>query len=117
MFDRIIVTQTCCRKRTPQAWLKKHLCHTTPTVLRPSHSSLRMNLASGAAPALCRPSPPGVQIERGAEHHCITVGVVGFSHVGKSSLSELLPASHPMYFPLISVLYTVHVNPTYSIDQ
>ena len=73
-------------RENAQAWLK-HLRHTTPTFpFRSAGSHQRMNLASGTAPALLRllkAYKPNVS-------QSVTVGVVGFPNVSKSSVINTL---------------------------
>ena len=72
-----------------QAWLK-HLRHTTPTLpFRSAGSHQRTNLASGTAPALLRL----LKAYKPSAAQSITVGVVGFPNVGKSSLINTLKRS------------------------
>ncbi|KAI0288760.1 P-loop containing nucleoside triphosphate hydrolase protein [Russula brevipes] len=72
-----------------QAWLK-HLRHTTPTLpFRSAGPHQRTNLASGTAPALLRL----LKAYKPSAAQSITVGVVGFPNVGKSSLINTLKRS------------------------
>jgi len=69
-------------RENAQAWLK-HLRHTTPTLpFRSADSHQRTNLASGTAPALLRL----LKAYKLRAAQGVTVGVVGFPNVGKSSL-------------------------------
>ena len=73
-------------RENAQAWLK-HLRHTTPTLpFRSASSHQRTNLASGTAPALLRL----LKANKPSAAHSVTVGVVGFPNVGKSSLINTL---------------------------
>ena len=65
----------------------KHLRHTTPTLpFRSAGPHQRANLASGTAPALLRL----LKAYKPSAAQSITVGVVGFPNVGKSSLINTL---------------------------
>ncbi|KAH8995964.1 P-loop containing nucleoside triphosphate hydrolase protein [Lactarius akahatsu] len=69
-----------------QAWLK-HLRHTTPTLpFRSAGPHQRTNLSSGTAPALLRL----LKAYKPSAAQSMTVGVVGFPNVGKSSLINTL---------------------------
>ena len=71
--------------KNAQAWLK-HLRHTTPTLpFRSAGSHQRTNLASRTAPALLR-----LKAYKPSAAQSVTVGVVGFPNVGKSSLINTL---------------------------
>lgn len=73
-------------RENTQAWLK-HLRHTTPTIpFRSAGSHQRTNLASGTAPALLRL----LKAYKPSASQSVTVGVVGFPNVGKSSLINTL---------------------------
>lgn len=73
-------------RENAQAWLK-HLRHTTPTLpFRSASSHQRTNLASGTAPALLRL----LKAYKPNAAQSVTVGVVGFPNVGKSSLINTL---------------------------
>ncbi|KAF8264403.1 P-loop containing nucleoside triphosphate hydrolase protein [Lactarius quietus] len=73
-------------RENAQAWLK-HLRHTTPTLpFRSAGSHQRTNLSSGTAPALLRL----LKAYRPSAAQSMTVGVVGFPNVGKSSLINTL---------------------------
>ncbi|KAI0294117.1 P-loop containing nucleoside triphosphate hydrolase protein [Multifurca ochricompacta] len=73
-------------RENAQAWLK-HLRHTTPTLpFRSAGSHQRANLASNTAPALLRL----LKAYKPSAAQSITVGVVGFPNVGKSSLINTL---------------------------
>ncbi|KAF8465798.1 P-loop containing nucleoside triphosphate hydrolase protein [Russula ochroleuca] len=73
-------------RENAQAWLK-HLRHTTPTLpFRSAGSHQRTNLASGTAPALLRL----LKAYKPSASQSVTVGVVGFPNVGKSSLINTL---------------------------
>jgi hypothetical protein len=68
-----------------QAWLK-HLRHSTPTLpFRSAGPHQRTNLVSGTAPALLR-----LKAYKPSAAQSVTVGVVGFPNVGKSSLINTL---------------------------
>ncbi|KAI0274481.1 P-loop containing nucleoside triphosphate hydrolase protein [Russula aff. rugulosa BPL654] len=76
-------------RENAQAWLK-HLRHTTPTLpFRSAGSHQRTNLASGTAPALLRL----LKAYKPSAAQSVTVGVVGFPNVGKSSLINTLKRS------------------------
>ncbi|KAI0067448.1 P-loop containing nucleoside triphosphate hydrolase protein [Artomyces pyxidatus] len=69
-----------------QAWLK-HLRHTTPTLpFRSASAHQRANLSSSTAPALLRL----LKAYKPSAAQSVTVGVVGFPNVGKSSLINTL---------------------------
>ncbi|KAI9438934.1 P-loop containing nucleoside triphosphate hydrolase protein [Lactarius indigo] len=73
-------------RENAQAWLK-HLRHTTPTLpFRSAGSHQRTNLSSGTAPALLRL----LKAYKPSAAQSMTVGVVGFPNVGKSSLINTL---------------------------
>ncbi|KAF8491749.1 P-loop containing nucleoside triphosphate hydrolase protein [Russula emetica] len=73
-------------RENAQAWLK-HLRHTTPTLpFRSAGPHQRTNLASGTAPALLRL----LKAYKPSAAQSVTVGVVGFPNVGKSSLINTL---------------------------
>ena len=73
-------------RENAQAWLK-HLRHSTPTLpFRSAGSHQRTNLASGTAPALLRL----LKAYKPNAAQSVTVGVVGFPNVGKSSLINTL---------------------------
>jgi nuclear GTP-binding protein len=73
-------------RENAQAWLK-HLRHTTPTLpFRSAGSHQRTNLSSGTAPALLRL----LKAYKPSAAQSITVGVIGFPNVGKSSLINTL---------------------------
>jgi len=73
-------------RENAQAWLK-HLRHTTPTLpFRSAGPHQRTNLASGTAPALLRL----LKAYKPSAAQGVTVGVVGFPNVGKSSLINTL---------------------------
>ncbi|KAI9457235.1 P-loop containing nucleoside triphosphate hydrolase protein [Lactarius psammicola] len=73
-------------RENAQGWLK-HLRHTTPTLpFRSAGSHQRTNLSSGTAPALLRL----LKAYKPSAAQSMTVGVVGFPNVGKSSLINTL---------------------------
>ena len=73
-------------RENAQAWLK-HLRHLTPTLpFRSASPHQRTNLASGTAPALLRL----LKAYKPSASQSVTVGVVGFPNVGKSSLINTL---------------------------
>jgi len=73
-------------RENAQAWLK-YLRHTTPTLpFRSAGSHQRTNLASGTAPALLRL----LKAYKPSAAQSVTIGVVGFPNVGKSSLINTL---------------------------
>ncbi|KAH9062562.1 P-loop containing nucleoside triphosphate hydrolase protein [Lactarius deliciosus] len=73
-------------RENAQAWLK-HLRHTTPALpFRSAGSHQRTNLSSGTAPALLRL----LKAYKPSAAQSMTVGVVGFPNVGKSSLINTL---------------------------
>ncbi|KAI0089915.1 P-loop containing nucleoside triphosphate hydrolase protein [Irpex rosettiformis] len=76
-------------KDNAQAWLK-YLRHTTPTLpFRSASNSQRTNLSSTTAPALVRL----LKAYRPSAAQSVTVGVVGYPNVGKSSLINSLKRS------------------------
>ncbi|KAH9958417.1 P-loop containing nucleoside triphosphate hydrolase protein [Russula dissimulans] len=73
-------------RENAQAWLR-YLRHTTPTLpFRSAGSHQRTNLASGTAPALIRL----LKAYKPSAAQSVTIGVVGFPNVGKSSLINTL---------------------------
>ncbi|KAI0260599.1 P-loop containing nucleoside triphosphate hydrolase protein [Gloeopeniophorella convolvens] len=73
-------------RENAQAWLR-HLRHTTPTLpFRSASNHQRTNLASSTAPALLRL----LKAYKPSAAQSLTVGVVGFPNVGKSSLINTL---------------------------
>lgn len=73
-------------KDNAQAWLR-YLRHTTPTLpFRSASSHQRANLSSTTAPALVRL----LKAYRPSSSQSVTVGVVGYPNVGKSSLINSL---------------------------
>ncbi|KAI0692600.1 P-loop containing nucleoside triphosphate hydrolase protein [Cytidiella melzeri] len=76
-------------KDNAQAWLK-YLRHTTPTLpFRSASNAQRTNLSSATAPALVRL----LKAYRPSAAQSVTVGVVGYPNVGKSSLINSLKRS------------------------
>ena len=85
-FSRVRALVDLVPRENAQAWLK-HLRHTTPTLpFRSAGSHQRTNLASGTAPALLRL----LKAYKPSTAQSVTVGVVGFPNVGKSSLINTL---------------------------
>lgn len=73
-------------KDNAQAWLR-YLRHTTPTLpFRSASSHQRANLSSNTAPALVRL----LKAYKPSSSQSVTVGVVGYPNVGKSSLINSL---------------------------
>jgi nuclear GTP-binding protein len=73
-------------RENAQAWLR-HLRHSTPTLpFRSASSAQRSNLSSTTAPALMKL----LKAYRPSAAHSVTVGVVGYPNVGKSSLINTL---------------------------
>ena len=73
-------------RENAQAWLK-HLRHTSLTLsFRSAGSHQRTNISSGTAPALLRL----LKAYKPSATQSMTVGVVGFPNVGKSSLINTL---------------------------
>ncbi|KAI0344187.1 P-loop containing nucleoside triphosphate hydrolase protein [Trametopsis cervina] len=76
-------------KDNAQAWLK-YLRHSTPTLpFKSATNEQRTNLSSATAPALVRL----LKAYRPNAAHSVTVGVVGYPNVGKSSLINSLKRS------------------------
>jgi len=88
LFSSCIVGEDLVSKDNAQQWLR-YLRHSTPTLpFRSASSNQRSNLSSSTAPGLLRllkAFKPSAQ--------SITVGVVGFPNVGKSSLINTLKRS------------------------
>ena len=73
-------------RENAQGWLK-HLRHTTPTLpFRSAGSHQGTNLASGTSPALLHL----LKVYKPSATQSVTVGVIGFPNVGKSSLINTL---------------------------
>ena len=76
-------------KDNAQAWLK-YLRHTTPTLpFRSVSNAQRTNLSSTTSPALMRL----LKAYKPSNAQSVTVGVVGYPNVGKSSLINSLKRS------------------------
>ncbi|KAH7886774.1 P-loop containing nucleoside triphosphate hydrolase protein [Phlebopus sp. FC_14] len=76
-------------RENAEQWLR-YLRHSTPTLpFRSASSNQRSNLSSSTAPALLRL----LKAYKPSVAHSVTVGVVGFPNVGKSSLINSLKRS------------------------
>jgi len=82
-------------KDNAQAWLQ-YLRHSTPTLpFRSASSHQRTNLSSTTAPALVRL----LKAYKPSSSQSVTVGVVGYPNVGKSSLINSLKRAKVCDFP------------------
>lgn len=102
----LIVRLDLIPKENAQQWLK-HLRHSTPTLpFLSSTSSQRTNISSRTAPSLVK-LLKAYKPKAGS----ITVGVVGYPNVGKSSLINSLKRSKVRLNKIFMRLFKMYMSP------